>query len=243
MPSIRRRMQLIFQDPMASLNPRRTIRRIVLEPMLFHRVAESEADAEARARMIFARFSLPSSCLDRYPHELSGGQRQTSRHRARRAARARFRPRGRDRLRARRLDSSSRPEPLEGAVARPRPFHGLHQPRPLRHPGGVRPGLCPAQRAGRRRGRVRPRLRCSEGRVYPRASGRDPLAEDRPRLARLHNPRRERRGIGRREIGRRRPKPAFDRRGRQLLWHPGSASPVSIGCQRRSRSADLLKSD
>ena len=76
MPSIRRRMQLIFQDPMASLNPRRTIRRIVLEPMLFHRVAESEADAEARARMIFARFSLPSSCLDRYPHELSGGQRQ-----------------------------------------------------------------------------------------------------------------------------------------------------------------------
>jgi ABC-type microcin C transport system duplicated ATPase subunit YejF len=76
MRPIRRRMQLIFQDPMASLNPRHTIRRIVLEPMLFHRVAASEADAEERARAIFARFNLPSACLERYPHELSGGQRQ-----------------------------------------------------------------------------------------------------------------------------------------------------------------------
>jgi ABC-type microcin C transport system duplicated ATPase subunit YejF len=76
MRPIRRRMQLIFQDPMASLNPRHTIRRIVLEPMLFHRVAASEADAEERARKIFARFNLPAACLERYPHELSGGQRQ-----------------------------------------------------------------------------------------------------------------------------------------------------------------------
>ncbi|MGA7197114.1 ATP-binding cassette domain-containing protein, partial [Roseiarcus sp.] len=76
MRPIRRRMQLIFQDPMASLNPRHTIRRIVLEPMLFHRVAAGEADAEQRARKIFARFNLPYACLERYPHELSGGQRQ-----------------------------------------------------------------------------------------------------------------------------------------------------------------------
>jgi len=76
MRPLRRRMQVIFQDPMASLNPRRTIRRIVTEPMLFHRVAKDEAEAEARARDIFARFSLPLACLDRYPHELSGGQRQ-----------------------------------------------------------------------------------------------------------------------------------------------------------------------
>lgn len=76
MRPLRRRMQLIFQDPMASLNPRHTIRRIVQEPMLFHRVAKDEADAERRARAIFERFSLPLACLDRYPHELSGGQRQ-----------------------------------------------------------------------------------------------------------------------------------------------------------------------
>jgi ABC-type microcin C transport system duplicated ATPase subunit YejF len=76
MRPIRRRMQLIFQDPMASLNPRHTIRRIVLEPVLFHGVAKDERDAEARARAIFDRFNLPPACLDRYPHELSGGQRQ-----------------------------------------------------------------------------------------------------------------------------------------------------------------------
>jgi ABC-type microcin C transport system duplicated ATPase subunit YejF len=76
MRPIRRRMQLIFQDPMASLNPRHTIRRIVAEPMLFHGVAKGEAEAESRVRAIFDRFSLPVVCLDRYPHELSGGQRQ-----------------------------------------------------------------------------------------------------------------------------------------------------------------------
>jgi ABC-type microcin C transport system duplicated ATPase subunit YejF len=76
MRPLRRRMQLIFQDPMASLNPRHTIRRIVNEPMLFHRVANEMADAESRARKIFERFGLPLACLDRYPHELSGGQRQ-----------------------------------------------------------------------------------------------------------------------------------------------------------------------
>jgi peptide/nickel transport system ATP-binding protein len=76
MRPLRRRMQLIFQDPMASLNPRHSIRRIVLEPMMFHRVVRDAPDAEARAREIFARFRLPAACLDRYPHELSGGQRQ-----------------------------------------------------------------------------------------------------------------------------------------------------------------------
>ena len=76
MRPLRRRMQLIFQDPMASLNPRHTIRRIVLEPMLFHGVASGRSRRRARARAIFDRFSLPLACLDRYPHELSGGQRQ-----------------------------------------------------------------------------------------------------------------------------------------------------------------------
>jgi len=76
MRPLRRRMQLIFQDPMASLNPRHRILRIVTEPLLFHRVVADAADAERRARAIFDRFSLPVSCLARYPHELSGGQRQ-----------------------------------------------------------------------------------------------------------------------------------------------------------------------
>jgi ABC-type glutathione transport system ATPase component len=76
MRPLRRRMQMIFQDPMASLNPRHTVRRILTEPLLFHGVAVDKADAERRARQFFERVMLPLACLDRTPHELSGGQRQ-----------------------------------------------------------------------------------------------------------------------------------------------------------------------
>jgi len=76
MRPLRRRMQMIFQDPMTSLNPRRTVRRILVEPLLFHRVARDGADAERRVRQFFDRVAMPAACLDRTPHELSGGQRQ-----------------------------------------------------------------------------------------------------------------------------------------------------------------------
>ena len=76
MRPLRRRMQMIFQDPMASLNPRHTVRRILTEPLLFHGVAVDKADAERRVRQFFDRVTLPLACLDRTPHELSGGQRQ-----------------------------------------------------------------------------------------------------------------------------------------------------------------------
>jgi len=76
MRPLRRRAQMIFQDPMASLNPRHTVRRILTEPLLFHKVAKDKADAERRVRQFFDRVALPIACLDRTPHELSGGQRQ-----------------------------------------------------------------------------------------------------------------------------------------------------------------------
>ncbi len=76
MRPLRRRMQMIFQDPMTSLNPRHIVRRILVEPLLFHRVARDHADAERRVRAFFDRVGLPLACLDRTPHELSGGQRQ-----------------------------------------------------------------------------------------------------------------------------------------------------------------------
>jgi ABC-type oligopeptide transport system ATPase subunit len=76
MRPLRRRMQMIFQDPMASLNPRHTVRRILTEPLLFHGLAVNKIDAERRVRQFFDRVTLPLACLDRTPHELSGGQRQ-----------------------------------------------------------------------------------------------------------------------------------------------------------------------
>ncbi|MDQ0393394.1 ATP-binding cassette domain-containing protein [Labrys monachus] len=76
MRPLRRRMQMIFQDPMASLNPRHSIRRILGEPLLLHGVAGNRREAEVQIRAMLNRVSLPAAVLDRSPHELSGGQRQ-----------------------------------------------------------------------------------------------------------------------------------------------------------------------
>ena len=76
MRPLRRRMQMIFQDPMSSLNPRRAIRHILVDPLLLHGLANNRAEAETRVRAVLDRVGLPVTALDRYPHELSGGQRQ-----------------------------------------------------------------------------------------------------------------------------------------------------------------------
>ena len=73
---LRRRMQMIFQDPMSSLNPRQTIGRILTGPLLLHRLARTRREAEAHAAEALDRVGLPRGTLRRYPHELSGGQRQ-----------------------------------------------------------------------------------------------------------------------------------------------------------------------
>ena len=73
---LRRRMQMIFQDPMASLNPRHTIQRILTGPLLLHGVARNGREAAAVASETLERVGLPLAALKRYPHELSGGQRQ-----------------------------------------------------------------------------------------------------------------------------------------------------------------------
>jgi ABC-type microcin C transport system duplicated ATPase subunit YejF len=76
MRPLRRRMQMIFQDPMSSLNPRRTIRSILSDPLLLHALAPDRASAERRVQAVMDRVGLPMTVLGRYPHELSGGQRQ-----------------------------------------------------------------------------------------------------------------------------------------------------------------------
>jgi oligopeptide/dipeptide ABC transporter ATP-binding protein len=73
--SARRRIQIVFQDPYASLSPRLTVAQIVGEPLTVHRLA-SGADLTARVVDLLDAVGLDDSCLDRYPHEFSGGQRQ-----------------------------------------------------------------------------------------------------------------------------------------------------------------------
>jgi oligopeptide/dipeptide ABC transporter ATP-binding protein len=73
---LRRRMQIIFQDPYSSLNPRMTVREIVGEAIAIHRLAKTRADEEARIAALLERVGLRADAMDRYPHEFSGGQRQ-----------------------------------------------------------------------------------------------------------------------------------------------------------------------
>ena len=73
---LRRRMQLIFQDPYASLNPRMRIRDIIAEPLLVHGVADNTSDAHDAVSSLLQQVGLPADAADRYPHAFSGGQRQ-----------------------------------------------------------------------------------------------------------------------------------------------------------------------
>ncbi|MDP8904916.1 MAG: ATP-binding cassette domain-containing protein [Chloroflexota bacterium] len=72
---VRSRMQMIFQDPYASLNPRMTIGSMLEEPMRVHG-AKRGAEARAEVRRLLEVVGLPPSAINRYPHEFSGGQRQ-----------------------------------------------------------------------------------------------------------------------------------------------------------------------
>lgn len=73
---LRRRMQVIFQDPYSSLNARMTISEAVTEGMRVHRLGANAAEREQRAAELLERVGLPHSALEKYPHEFSGGQRQ-----------------------------------------------------------------------------------------------------------------------------------------------------------------------
>jgi len=73
---MRRKMQMIFQDPYASLNPRMSIGSAIAEPLVIHDLAKTMTDREARVSELLAKVGLPNDAARRYPHELSGGQRQ-----------------------------------------------------------------------------------------------------------------------------------------------------------------------
>jgi len=72
---LRRRMQMVFQDPYASLNPRHSVGRIIAEPLRVHGIG-GRGEASGRVREILEVVGLPPDAANRYPHEFSGGQRQ-----------------------------------------------------------------------------------------------------------------------------------------------------------------------
>ncbi len=74
--AMRQRIQIVFQNPYASLNPRFSIGQTLLEPMQIHRIGASDAEREQRARALLVKVGLDASAFGKYPHEFSGGQRQ-----------------------------------------------------------------------------------------------------------------------------------------------------------------------
>lgn len=73
---LRRKMQIIFQDPYSSLNPRMTVAEILTEPLIIHKVGNSKSQRMDMARELADKVGLKVNQLNRYPHEFSGGQRQ-----------------------------------------------------------------------------------------------------------------------------------------------------------------------
>jgi oligopeptide transport system ATP-binding protein len=73
---LRKRMQIIFQDPYSSLNPRMTVGDIIDEPLVIHKIYASAGERRARVRELLSIVGLNPNFANRYPHEFSGGQRQ-----------------------------------------------------------------------------------------------------------------------------------------------------------------------
>jgi len=76
MRNLRKDIQIIFQDPYASLNPRITIGQAILEPMKVHKLYNSDSERKEKVMAILNRVGLDAEGFNRYPHEFSGGQRQ-----------------------------------------------------------------------------------------------------------------------------------------------------------------------
>jgi peptide/nickel transport system ATP-binding protein len=72
----KRRIQIIFQNPYASLNPRFTVGQILLEPMRIHQIGHNDDERSDMAMQLLQKVGLPGNSFYRYPHEFSGGQRQ-----------------------------------------------------------------------------------------------------------------------------------------------------------------------
>ena len=76
MRSLRKEIQIIFQDPLSSLNPRMTVGEAIMEPMIVHKLNGNGENRKLKALLLLEKVGLDETCFKRYPHEFSGGQRQ-----------------------------------------------------------------------------------------------------------------------------------------------------------------------
>ena len=154
---LRRDMQMIFQDPYSSLNPRKTVGSIIGEPFVIHeRRARRAGKRKKRVQELMEHGRAQPRALQPLPARVLRRPAPAHRRRARDRAEAEADRRRRAGLRARRLDPGADHQPARGPPARARPDDRLHRPRPLRRAPRVRPhrGHVPRQdRRARRRGR------------------------------------------------------------------------------------------
>ena len=176
--ALRREMQMIFQDPYSSLNPRKTVGTIISEPFVIHGLEKGEGERKRAVQELMDRVGLNPEHYNRYPHEFSGGQRQrigVARALALQAEGDRGRRAG---VRARRVDPGADPQPAARAAARAGDHADLHRPRPLGRAPHVRPhrGHVPGQdrRAGHQRPALPPPADALHGRADVGRAGADP---------------------------------------------------------------------
>ena len=160
---LRRGMQMIFQDPYSSLNPRKTVGTIIAEPFAIHGLAKGEGERKRTVQDLMDRVGLNPEHYNRYPHEFSGGQRQRIGVARALALQAEGDRRRRAGVRARRVDPGADPQPAARAAARDGHHADLHRARPLGRAPHVRPDRGDVPRQDRRARHQRAALRATRG--------------------------------------------------------------------------------